>query len=278
MAAPQPKSLLQSLEEAISQLLLTEGSRAKDNLFLFRRVEKELDALQKTDVVSASTLRAELESIYGNKDQMLRWLDNAVKNSSGETGDSLSRRFSMLINCGYHIEASKLVPHILAHLLSLSNVARIMTISLSGGVFELPALLKEASDKQSRVISEEPGWLNVSQAIELGNKALLAFSKSGTSQEAFLKALDIASEVMRDKKLLWLDSLPIIDVPLDDDHALLVRLQYRLKVSPEDAAELNWSLAEKLIENEIDFSGFSVGFIGVSIPTIIHKELAENSL
>jgi hypothetical protein len=201
MAAPQPKSLLQSLEEAISQLLLTEGSRAKDNLFLFRRVEKELDALQKTDVVSASTLRAELESIYGNKDQMLRWLDNAVKNSSGETGDSLSRRFSMLINCGYHIEASKLVPHILAHLLSLSNVARIMTISLSGGVFELPALLKEASDKQSRVISEEPGWLNVSQAIELGNKALLAFSKSGTSQEAFLKALDIASEVMRDKKL-----------------------------------------------------------------------------
>jgi hypothetical protein len=96
-------------------------------------------------------------------------------------------------------------------------------------------------------------------ALQLAEKASVALERLGVDEGELRSMMDVAGELLRRERMMWLGGAPDVTV-LINDHAVAVN--YRLDASPQLAASLTWELAEALITRDLMRYGVTVGFIG----------------
>ncbi len=89
-----------------------------------------------------------------------------------------------------------------------------------------------------------------------------ALAQLGVSDGSVSAMQNIAGEILRERNLLWLGEHPNCTI-LESGKTPEVLIEYFVGVTPLDAAEMNWDLAERLIDHNLAQDGVSINFLGV---------------
>ena len=223
--------------------------------FVFIRLIKDCETLQKTDVVTASLRRSFLNSTIGNFVESERWLKNAEQNGGQEA--ARITRFGNLINHGYATEALALVDLVL----NARNGHQLMELASGAaaiGAFGKIVAAVAASQAKGEV-------LQMTNLYALSQKATEVISQLGVSDKEVAAMVDIAGGLLRENQLLWEGSMPDITV-LDAEHGgPALGIEYRIDVTPDQAAHMGWSLTEALIQKDLYRPSVYVDFLGTAL-------------
>ncbi|KTT17967.1 hypothetical protein NS331_16555 [Pseudacidovorax intermedius] len=81
----------------------------------------------------------------------------------------------------------------------------------------------------------------------------------GIPDSEYARVLDLAGEMLRQRRLFWLDRSPRL---LFDEEMDCHWVQFRIAVSPEDAADMTGELISLLVEADLDRLPINVSFYG----------------
>ena len=101
-------------------------------------------------------------------------------------------------------------------------------------------------------------------AIDVARRSSSALKLVGRSEDELVAVIDVAGEILRSRKLLWLGSSPDV-IALDgsegDESAPGVHYLFRVEVDKAEAAEMNDQLVSALVDRDLDRPGLSVSFL-----------------
>lgn len=222
---------------------------------VFNRLMAECRRLQETDVVQASLICAFLNSSIGQFEEVDRWLRNAALN--GGADEARIERFTHYVNHGFASQALELIDDI------FSRRAGKTLMDLARGAVAIGAFTKvvkavEASRQNNEV-------LTMTGLHKLACRAASVLGQLGVSDSQIAAMLNVAGESLRSKKLLWVCDQPDITVLDASQGGPALAFEYRVYVTPAEAAKMTWDLTEALITRELDRPNVSVGFLGTDL-------------
>jgi hypothetical protein len=232
----------------IRVLALTAGTyeRAKE---LSVAVLDECNKLQKVSVIEASLLKANVYALTGELDEVERWLKNAERNRAPE-GDVLQCREIVYFLTAQISKALPLFERTLA--LSGPNKSALLMRTLATAWFKKALAV---------VDSMEPG--NVDPVLaRTAQQGAQMMDEIGLSEETASLIMDTAHRHMVENKLIWLDAVPEINFLAAEHGGPAIHVAYRIEVTPEAAAEMNWVLAAELADRNLDNKGLLVSYRG----------------
>ena len=101
-------------------------------------------------------------------------------------------------------------------------------------------------------------------AIDVAKRSSLALKLAGRTQDELVAVIDVAGEVLRSHRLLWLGAGPDV-IALDgregDESAPGVHYLYRVEVDEVEATEMNDEIVSALVSRDLDRPGLSVSFM-----------------
>jgi hypothetical protein len=131
---------------------------------------------------------------------------------------------------------------------------------LAAGGSETILKLVVASAAASQVFSSA-----ANRAIENSRNAAGALQRMGRSEDELAAILDVAGEVQREHRFLWLDRVPqVISLTGEEsvDSAPGVHYYFRVDASPAVAAEMTGEVGWRLVNRGLLSPGLSVAFVG----------------
>lgn len=262
MAGVVPVTRNQSAGRLVNDAIASTTRVGEVDEFLFSRAMRELDALQKSDVVDAECKRALLLGVSGRFDEAEAAALNAERNGGWHSAQEA--RMKVRLNYMLFSEAAKFAKQLLANPGPLP-LPMVMLPACGGGLFHSCAEAVEASAKANRV-------MQATEVVVLAQRASQALDEAGVSEDVVLRTLDELGVIAGRQSLLWLNEMPDISVLLGDEGGPLVRVAFRVDVTPDVAADMNWELVDRLVELDLAMSGFSAAFIG----TAVVEELAAH--
>lgn len=259
MNIPRPQALASSLREELNEFMDGVKHTHTYEKATFIRLMKECETLQKTEVVNASLLRAFLNSTVGQFKEAERMLRNAELN--GGVDEARIERFTHYANHGFASEGLSLVDDVFNHRdgKTLMELAR---GALAMGAFNKIVAAVQESLKKNEV-------LNMTGLHELACQAVGVMSQLGVSDAQLAAMLDVAGESLRSHNLLWETDQPDITVLDSEQGGPALAFEYRVYVSPEDAAQMTWGLTEALVNRDLDLPNVAVGFLGTNLQACV---------
>lgn len=135
-----------------------------------------------------------------------------------------------------------------------SNITAGIHVGVACGGFhhiEMAAVQAERAKLDLSPIKSLPNWRIVAAAL----------ANQHVSDEVCAKIMDLAGEVMRPRRLFWMDTAPgIIANGIDQP----VGVRMRVAVSPDEATLMELELADLVIERGWQHLPFFVTFVGVN--------------
>jgi hypothetical protein len=223
--------------------------------FVFMRLMKDCETLQKTDVVTASLSRAFLNSTIGEFIEADRWIKNAEQNGGQEA--ARITKFGHLVNHGYATDALALVDSVF----NARNGLPLM--ALADGAAAIGAFGKIVAAVAASQLKGEV--LQMTKLLALSQKAIQVTDMLGVTDGDVAAMLDEAGVILRENRLLWQNRMPDITV-LDAEHGgPALGIEYRIDVTPEQATHMGWSLTEALIQKDLYRPSVYVDFLGTDL-------------
>jgi hypothetical protein len=210
----------------------------------------ETDKLQKVSVIHASALKSDLYQLLGDEKNMAYWAQNAVKNGDRAVGPALMA--TGLANLGFASRASEIYPRLLDVRDGQINARYVL--GLACGAF---SVMVDAANR----LASAGGTLDRKELQMLAERATAALQTLGVPESNLRAMMDEAGAIMRGRRLLWLHESPTVLVPSVGESPYLA-LNYRVDVSPNEAAEMTWELAERLADMGLMPPKVTVGFVG----------------
>lgn len=242
--------LAEQIRDELSTILFRGGRLVPDTDFTLRRLLRQCDLVQASAAGEASLLKATVLQLTGDIDQVERWVRNARN-----LGETFAADFAMCqcwSNLGYVSKAASVFADI-------SSVNRgFVNGSMSLGV---SCAAYAAICSSSAALIAAGGTVERKDLYMLAQNVVSALERLKVQESQLQQLMDEAGALMRSRSLLWLESHPDVSVGTEGD-APYVAIQYRLKVDPKEAAELNWALAERAAETDLLPSGVTVMFVG----------------
>ncbi len=212
---------------------------------------EKTDKLQKQDTVAASSYKATLYSLVGDLAQVAYWVNNMRLNGDKIRSDETESH--CLANLGFATRAAQIFPRIME--LQRGHVNMYLHRGITSACFQ-------AVDDASNVFIKAGGKLDPENVhlLNLARSATAALEQLSVSESMVQRMMDKAGDIMRAEKLLWLDDHA--DVDASTGPGAHVSIRYRIAVTADRAAHLNWDLAESLAEVDLMPLGVTVSFTG----------------
>jgi hypothetical protein len=250
---PQPALLAKEIRDDLSPLLFRGGALLNGSDFTIRLLLRRCEALQNSDAATASLIKAEVLQLVGDVSEVERWANNAVK--LGATFEAWNTLCLCYSNLGYASKAASIfaeTPYV-----THGRVNDAMPLGIASGAFQ--AICKFAEE-----LEVAGGSVGRKDLVMLARSVVDALSRLDVKESTLHALMDEAGVLLRGKNLLWLNDHPDVNVggPGDGD---FVAINYRVGLSPEDAAELTWVLAERVAEIGLLPPSVTVGFIGEGV-------------
>ena len=245
---PKPQSIAADISEMVRSLALTAGTFEKARE-LSVAVLDECDKLQKVSVVQASLLKANVYALTGELDQAEKWLKNAEQNRA-PAEDLLRSREIVYFLTAQISKALPLFESIVA--LGVRNKPNLLMKTLATAWFRKAMIVLDTM---------EPGTVdpNLARAAQVGAQMM---DEIGLSEETASLIMDKAHGQLVQNKLIWLDAVPEITFLAAKHGGPAIHVAYRVEVTPEAAAEMNWELAADLAASDLDSKGLLVSYRG----------------
>ena len=200
-------------------------------------------------------MRSILASLEGDIDEAERWIQNA--GLLNHPGANQARLFT-LANLGY---ATRGLAHVRQSMRAgMADVSPMFGAALAVGAFTTIARIVDETPAASQVLAAI-----ANPSIEVARRGAKALALAGCTEDELAHVLDVAGEVLRERRLLWLDPQPgfiVLDGTEGDGGTPGIHVSYRVDVSPHEAAEMASEVADRLAERDLMPVALSVSFIG----------------
>lgn len=247
---PQPKQLFEEIIELQDQFLRKIERTQSVDQQMYQLLRDECRKLAATDVARADSIRAFVASVAGNREDFDCALRNLRLNNHHDR--ALVEEFKDHVNFG----RSALAFGLFEKLKSISPKL-INKMDLARGMFAVGALQSAHS-----VIVESEEHVAVTQEFGAITKAAKICSEIGVTDQQLTSMQDVASDLLRGHDLFWIgDNTQVTTLKREEGGPALL-IEYKIVSTPDVAAEMSWELTSRLIDQELDFSGVSVNFVG----------------
>jgi hypothetical protein len=131
---------------------------------------------------------------------------------------------------------------------------KIASVLASGGVSQVRTLLGQA----------EKAGLDMDTIAQMAAMKEIAANMPQTAEEdkRMAAAIDCAGEVLRERKLFWLERAPRFRY---DASTGCMGIRYRVAVAPSEAAQMTLQVADLLIARQLQDVPLTLGFTGVRV-------------
>lgn len=256
MKKPQALSAASQLEDDINdftQGLTRVGGFDKR---VFDMYMQAAEKLQRDDVVVGCLLRASLFSAAGMDAEALRMLRNVEANHARP--QALLGRLTHYVNHGYASAALEVATELFADRgpYNFATVAEVTTAA--GGFCLISQELAKSHDQKLTLAMTRVG--------EVAQRAAAVLEQLGVTDAQLASMLDLAGEALRAQQLWWQGNYTDIQVLPAQLGGPALMFDYRVFLTPTEAAQLSWDLGGALVDHELDLHGVHIGFIGTDLP------------
>lgn len=136
----------------------------------------------------------------------------------------------------------------------------LLSAAVTVGAFETSLSIIEQAQSRGEV-------LQMTGLIDVIRDSVSVLNAVGVTEDQAVKVVDMAGEILRSRKLVWLNDLPDVYSLPPGEGGPVVSLAYRVAVSPSEASEMTWQLLSKRIDSDLDSNGFQVSFTVVDLPS-----------
>lgn len=259
MNIPSPQTLVNSLREELNVFVIGVKNTHRYERATFLVLMKKCEDLQKTEVVKASLLRAFLNSSIGDFNEAERMLRNAELN--GGVDEARIERFTHYANHGFALKGLSLVDDVFNYR-NGNGLMELARAAVAVGAFRKVATAVRDSIKNNEV-------LNMTGLHRLACRAEGVMGQLGVSDAQLAAMLDVAGASLRSHSLLWETGLPDITVLEAEQGGPGLAFEYRVDVSPQEAAQMTWDLTEALVNRDLDLPNVAVGFLGTNFQACV---------
>lgn len=255
MPTGQPMELAQSLAIEVGEFVQRITHTDAVDKFAFASLMRECERLQKSDVVRASLFKALLYSGIGDTEEMKRWFANAERN--GAADQVLVERLRHSVNHGHATQALNMAPQAFARR-GLHTLMSIADMVAAIGAFNTIVQAVGTSQERGEVLRMTP-------LLDVAKRGAQVMAQLGVSDADIAAMLDVAGEMLRERKLLWQNNCIDLSVLDASQGGPALSLAYRIDLSPAQAAQMGWALTEELVRRDLLRYGVSVDFLGTAI-------------
>lgn len=245
----KPATISQRVGEQINASMLRMTHFYQPTDFAVLRWMDELKQLMRANAMEAYRWQAMVHHMTGDSLEMERSLENASRlglSVSSVADDFLTGYVNLTM-------ATKALPYYRSGIdIKNGNVVGSINIGVAVGFFQRALELLEQVMLAKLELPEE---FNVNM-VKCAADVLKA---QNVNDDLCAQVVDAAGEVMRARKLFWLDQSPVYTI---NEVSRTVGLQYRVAVDHAEAASMTMETAEKLIERDLDTLPFYVTFLG----------------
>lgn len=223
--------LIDKINDQFSQIQLYQDK----NSFAIKQLDAQSSKLIQADAEAGWYAKGMIASLCGDMDHA-RY---AFKNASQLGNPDAAKDHWMIsaINLGYFSEAVTLYEEIGA-----PNKGRFTELASKGFSYGAFETLKRFLD-EAKVMELDLSGLGVDGF----NKVIALLEKDGTTQQDAMRLLDAAGEVLRSRKAFFVGSGPHFFIESSEyGDSGCAHFQYEVPLSPNEASEMNFELAEKI--------------------------------
>jgi len=235
---------------------LTQRMRETDRFlsptdFSVLRWHEEIGQLAKADPPHASILRSMLAHMMGDVENFERNLDRAGVIGATNMQVAMSK-LTGYSNLGFATKALDIYRNFVD--IRYQNLDdNLCYAGICGGFQKASTLMKQA--RLANLELQERGLLTkLSEAAE-------TLSHWPVSDDQCAQVIDAAGEVLREHELFWQETYPRFSV---NPKSGTVSMKLRVNATPEFAAEMTMSTADKLIDRDLASLPFYVSFVGTA--------------
>lgn len=254
MPAAAPQTKYNQIIDSINERLRTGSSFTANDEFWFNSLKRDAEKLLKVDAAQGHIALAALMQLKWNEGKSLHHIKCA--NAANPSLVTRVQEIALLSNFGRFSDA-----------LALTNE----TTDPRYGVFVenyLAAMSCGAFHRLS-VNQRKAAEMNIDMSglpTITVDKVTNILSSVGVSDEMTAQALDIAGEILRDRKQLWIGESVEVDVDETPGHQPTVFFTFLIKTTPESASTMTFDLYERLLKSNPDHSpSLNLGFRSVTI-------------
>lgn len=248
-----PQTIAKQIDDLLEPIVLKRGHMLQKDTGEWTGLLDLCNQLQKVDVVAASYRKSQLHHLAGDLDGAEYWAQNVIKN--GSEIDGIETLCTANANLGYVSRASVHFENLLRVQNGRVNASLALTIACGS--------FAAASTAAQRLL-KAGGRVEREDIIMIADASRNALDSLGVPEGHLRAMMDQAGELLRSRRLLWLNESPQVLSSKNGD-APFVALNYRLDVSPAEAAEMTWELAERLVSLDLMPNSVTVAFIGERI-------------
>lgn len=231
MMRATPQTIGNELTAAVNALMHSSYLHPDDLRLQVLRLR--LDTLATVDLPESLLLRAFLEHFTGNIERVEEIVEAAV--AAGATEARVAAvRGPTLINLGYFSRARGLLS-------SAADPRKGSFSSLRTYLLWSGAVIKSVEYARE---SEKMGMAQAEDAmIQLSHRAAEILQEHQVSDGELSEILDLAGEVMRRHRAIFVGAYPELEV-LEDERPPIVHMTFPLELPPSEVADANFELAE----------------------------------
>ena len=218
--------------------------------FALRSLRREIQELQRSDVLNAGALQCRLQSLMLDDDGLQATLRNMHLNNG-----SVMARLAEFADGALWLRAARVqglfqqvIQDRVLPLMQLAN------FGLRAGAIQALVGALDAAQARNEV-------LQMTSVVHTVRKSHVAMKQLSATDADFAPMLEVAGELLRERRIFPGWTAQIISTDLNDGGPSVL-MQYRLGISAEEAAEMNLELVDRLVDRNLDRPGLYVGFVG----------------
>lgn len=238
---PTPQTIATDIERRVHLLYNTELAYIPEDSPKFVRLHDDLDRLGRADARLRSLLLAKLFGLSGNREKVEYYLRNCASLHVHAVGIELTR-LMMLLNLGYFSESIAVQKQLAAP--DSGALGELLRSPPGNGAFHSMCSIIE----QAHIMNLH----NIATPTSDFAAAVRIMDQWGDTDEDYGHALDIAGEIMRERKLFHRDLLSTqpIEAPPDGSFGY-VKLVYQVGVDVDTAIDMTCEYAERLAKSKL---------------------------
>lgn len=256
MGQAEAQSIYTSVFDRLNALVGSSGHLHGPAPFERARFERDIAQVEKTEAAHAFLLRAVLAQLDGDIDAVETNVAAARRLHASNAEHFLADAYA---NLGFASRA-------LAHLREVmrggaADLSALFSSAVNSGSAETVLRAVDEADRAGQKLSSRANEL-----IDCARKVSAALISTGHTEDELASVIDVAGEVMRENKLLWLDKMPTILTDArgeSDDTAPGVHYYFRVDVSPSEGASLSGDIGWRLVDRDLVFPAITAALIGV---------------
>lgn len=259
MTRIQPQTVADKLTKEINEFLDEITHTDSYNKVVFAKLIKQAIELQGKgcQVIEGCVLRSTLYSGSGQFSEAEKMFAN-IRANNGHA-QARAAQFHHLVNHGFASEALKHADLFFTNCAHY-NFVEIAELVMSAGGFNKVVEKLAISQRNQEVLKMTTTVLEIAKQ---GGEVLTLLEVSDAQIAAML---DLAGEILRANKLYWQGHMPDMHVLLPENGGPALMYDYRVFVSPQESARMNWELTETLVGHDLDIPGIHIGFVGTDMP------------